>query len=553
MQRRTKLVMAVLTAFLVAPTLADANGRTQQRRVRGKRVTKYKLNPQAFQRQFGWAPESIKRALSVEVRHPALQGGKDMVGTHTFGQSEIKVIPAHDATGSVRFANGKKLVRGDHELSKALKPGEFGFLVHQRQANGGYAKGVVDMTRGAMDPNTAKELAKIWDTHISIATGVKRVDANGKRRKGVVTFNMPQGYPGGDEGAGRFGLYDSGQWAYGNLTLLKPKMPTYLSKSQKRAFNKNMFTMLAGFNAVSNFPGDYNGSDPLSVKTPAEVRHAVKMMIQGVAGSAAEQAAARTFFAKKENLIYCAELAFTALSAAMHAPLNTRTVVSELGVSAETWGNFKREIGKHNSGQRSAFTSKNSAENEQIKHAKIGVSPKNLKAAHEYAPAEQRAAEGQKMAFGPMKASDIIANALAVQFPRSKWGEARGSVVQRHAWEAMKPGVLEQISGNGAGQTAEQQAAQGAAIQQLFGQIDAVVGREHANYGAFRDAIRPLVYGAQQLPGLNFVPPHLLHLSAMSPNATWVKAGMVGLEYAGTVVNAKLLDKVTKYQPAAAE
>jgi hypothetical protein len=492
--------------------------------------------------------------LSVQVKHPALPGGSDMVGTHVFknpakhNQRVPTVIPAHDNLGQVSFASGGKLVRGDHALAKKLRPGQFAFMIHQRQAHPDYAKGKVDLTTPA-GGDQSKELSKLWDTHISIAVGVKRsqnIPGRKKKKAGVVTLNMPQGYPGGDHGAGRLGLYDSGQWAYGNLTMAVPKFPSYVNKSKQKAFTKNMRTMLAGFDAVSVFPGDYNGGDPLTVKTPADVQKAVKMMVQGVAGTSAEKQAARTFFSNPKNKIYCAELAYTAASAALHVPLNDANVVQKLGVSQATWKRFKLEIGKHNSGQASAFTTEGSAENPMIKNVKIGVSPASLKPMPEYAPAAKRAAERQKMAFAPMTAADIVANALAVQFPRSKWGEQAGSRVQADAWNAMKQGIMAQLQGNGdrGGMTPEQRTA----VNTLLQGVGQVISTPHANYSAFRQAIKPLLDQARRIPGLQFTPPHLFHLNMKAADRTWVNKGLLGLEYGGTVVNAKLLDRKLELQ-----
>jgi hypothetical protein len=554
--RRTALSAVVLGVCLFTLSANAQPNRGSRVRPRGRHVTKYQLNGQAFQGQFGWNPGSVKRMLSVEVHHPALPGGKDMVGTHVFknparnGQKEPTVIPAHDDLGQVSFASGGKLVRGDHALAKKLRPGQFAFMIHQRQANQQYAGGKVDLTAG-VGGEQSKELSKLWDTHISIAVGIKRpqgIPGRKKLKAGVATLNMPQGYPGGDFGAGRLGLYEGGQWAYGNLTMAVPKFPSYVGKGEVKQFTRNMRTMLAGFDAVGVFPGDYNGGDPLANKTPADIRNAVKMMIQGVAGTPTEKRQAQAFFSNPLNKLYCAELAYTAASAAVHVPLNDATVIGKLGVSQETWKSFKKEIGKHNSGRSSAFTAQNSAENPMIKNVKLGVSSSKLKPLPEYAPASIRAAERNKMAFAPMTAADIVANALAVQFPRSKWGERAGSRVQSDAWGAMRQGIMAQLQGNGdrGGMTDQQRTA----VNTLLDGVGQVIATPHADYNAFRRAMSPLLAQARQIPGLQFTPPHLFHLNLKAADRTWINRGLLGLEYGGTVVNAKLLDRKLEFQPA---
>ena len=555
MRVQRTLTWAVLSAFFAGGGLASANtgAAPQQRRVRAKRVVSYKLNPAKAQEAWGWAPKDIKRMLSIEVRHPALPGGKDLVATHIFpnpkraGAFEPSVIPAHDSPEKVKMANGATLVRGDSELAKHVKPGEFAFVVHQRQGNPQYANGVLDVTEGNGGGGGFTEATKLQDTHLAIMVGVKRRIEGLKRAKaGTITLNMPQGYPGGEFDAGRFGLYEGGPWAYSNLTLLKPKYPSYVGRSEQHHYAKNMRTMLAGFNAVAHFPGDYNGGDPLSVKTPDEVRRAVKMMINGLAGNGTEQAASKAFFADTQNQLYCAEYGFTSVNAALQVPLNDTNVLA-LGVRPETWTKFKQEIGKHNSGKVSVFTSRNSAENEQIKHLKIGVAPKTLKPMHEYAPAEIRSAERAKMALAPMTGADIIANFLAVQFPRQKWGESVGSQVQGDAFKAMRPVLVDQINSNG--QVPAEQAAQ---LEGLLDGIGKVIATDHGSYKNFRTAIAPLRQAAAGLPGLRYAPPHLFHLAALNPERTWTGKGLIGLAYEGTIVNAKWLDRVISKAPIAA-
>src|SRR5262249_25570046 len=156
---------------------------------------------------------------------------------------------------------------------------------------------------------------------------------------GAITVNNPQTYE-----QGKFG---DEQYA---MVFLRPVYPSYLSAAQKKAFETNVRTMLLGFNAVTNFPGDYNGGDPLGGRDPDHVREYVKEMVLALNGDAT----ARDWFTKKENQVYCAELAFLSFSAGLLVPLNDATMVPLVG--ADQWKKFQDIIAKHDAGQPTALT-----------------------------------------------------------------------------------------------------------------------------------------------------------------------------------------------------
>ncbi|MBW2736528.1 MAG: hypothetical protein JRH20_29420 [Deltaproteobacteria bacterium] len=72
------------------------------------------------------------------------------------------------------------------------------------------------------------------------------------------------------------------------------------------------------------------------------VQQHVVMTIFGAAGTAAEKAQAREFFAKPENKLYPAESLVFAQRAAQSFPFDKKTVVGELGVSEATWQRLEK-------------------------------------------------------------------------------------------------------------------------------------------------------------------------------------------------------------------
>jgi hypothetical protein len=431
--------------------------------------------------------------------------------THLFGQP-VHVIPYHNAD-NVTDADGNAVARGDAVIAEYFAPGEIGIAVkHHRPEHR-------TLLLEGGSPDSMKENFKLQDTHIEIVVGVDREGA-----PGAITLNNPQSYE-----SGRFG---SAEYP---MIFLRLRYPEYLSAEQALAFRNNIRTMATAFNAVSNFPGDYNGGDPLGARNPEELREHVSQMVRAIAGDEA----AREWFTKTENLIYCAELAFVSLSAGMHFPLNAETFVPLVG--EDVWSRFVAALEKHNNGDRTAFTEMN--ENDYAALVHLDLAPADLQAAWSYAPS----AEAQsQLAFQPFTVADIVEQFLATHLPRRELGEDLAPA-QGAALQAMKPGLLEALSLDRVPLLTMPEIAMAPVDQRpglmaryqvegLYSNIVRIVSMRHDSYQAFRDAIGPHIALARTMTGPRdasgtglFVPPSIFHVVAQDRHPS----GLLDLEYVG--------------------
>ena len=272
---------------------------------------------------------------------------------------------------------------------------------------------------------------------------------------------------------------------------------------QAQQFNDNIRTMMAGFNTVSNFPGDYNGGDPLAAHTVERVKEHTAMMVKAIGGDAD----ANAFFDDPLHQIYCAELAHVATSAGLIVPLNATTMVPVVG--QEAWDKFIAEVSKHNAARAlieqdgelyeklaagdeaalteagieiSAFVAGN--DNKRVALVELTLADEGLLAAAEYAPAESQAAERVKIAFKPMTMADIVEQFLRTHVPREQLGETMAPV-QGMLLQKMKPGLLEAM---GMDQMPDEDPRK-VAVNGLFGQLVQVVSTPYGSYQEFRTAL----------------------------------------------------------------
>ncbi|MBW2702763.1 MAG: hypothetical protein JRF33_18230 [Deltaproteobacteria bacterium] len=439
--------------------------------------------------------DSIEQAYTVQVDLGEIKFGAP---THLFGVP-VNIIPYSNDDG-VTDAEGGAFPLGDQEIAQLFPPGQVGYAIkhHRPQYRTLNVAGMED---------DMKEHMKLQDTHIEIVVGVWR-----DSQHGAITINNPQGYE-----DGLFGT------AHYPMIFVKPVFPEYLSGAQLTSFMDNIRTMVVGFNSVSNFPGDYNGGDPLAANSPDKVREHVDMMVRSIAGDTL----ARDFFLDPANEIYCAELAHVATSAGMLMPLNAGTMVPRVG--QDTWDLFIAELEKHNAGDSSTFTELN--DNGRVALVELSLAPEDLLPAPDYAPADIQAAERQKLAFQPMTMADIVASFMRTHVPREQLGEQMAPV-QGMLLEKMKPGLLEAMAMDQI--PAEDPRRQ--AIDGLFAQLVSVVSTPYDNYAAFQTALAPLMDQARMMTGPRddtgkglFVPPSLLHIIAQGKH----NGGMIGLLYVG--------------------
>ena len=414
--------------------------------------------------------------------------------THIFG--DINVIPYDDGLDAMD-ARGNVAAFGDDIIATYFQPGEIGIAVKHHRPE------FRNLDLNGMNGQGFKEHFKLQDTHIEVPVGV---EIDGQPR--VITLNNPQSYENG-----RFGTKDY------PLFFLKLGYPDYLSEEQIAQFQDNIRTMTLGFNAVSDFPDDYNGGDPLAAYTPEKVLEHSAQMVRAISGDTD----ARTWFQDPANLVYCAELSYLGLSAGMIAPLNKETF--EPIVGASVWAAFEDAVNKHNNGEITAFTELN--DNDLAKHVKATIAPSALLPAPAYAP--DGSTDDQKVAINPMTMADIVAAFLRTHLPRQQFGEALAPI-QGAVLQAMFPGLLEAMAMDQLPDTDPRRMA----VDALFAEIVTVVGTSYSDYAEFQAALEPYMEQARMMTGPRddtgtglFVPPSAYHLAAQGLNP----GGLIEFEY----------------------
>lgn len=513
MIRRTWLARSVFALCLAALPLAAACTTTEVTEEETGEddvtlKTNYDVDFTKYNAIYGTTFQKPEEAYTLLVK----VGDKTIPApTHLFGEA-VNVIP-YSNDDNVRTAEGRKLLRGDSIIAQVFKPGQVGIAVKHHRSE------YPNLDLNTADPTTMKEHFKLQDTHIEVVVGVKRDGKNG-----AITLNNPQGYERGAFGDEKYAMI-----------FLRPVYPTYLSADQKKQFENNVRTMLVGFNAVTNFPGDYNGGDPLGARDPDKVREYVKQMVLAINGDTA----AREWFKKKENLVYCAELAFLSFSAGLIAPLNDATMIPLVG--ADAWTKFQATITKHNAGERTAFLELN--QNERVKYVRdLTVAPADLKPAASYGPAS----EAKKLALQPMTMADILDEFMRTHIPREIAGEALAPA-QGAVLKAMKPGLLEQMRMNELPATDPRRVA----VEQLFDKMVETVGKSYGSYAEFRSSLEPLLVQARAITGPRgdtgeglFVPPSLFHVAAQGK-----RAGLLRFQYEGHGVHVGAVKRAVRTRP----
>ena len=443
--------------------------------------------------------------------------------THLFGDV-VNIIP-YSNEDDVTDAAGEAFPRGDMVVAKYVKPGDvaIGLKMHRPEQR------FVDLNDA--DPNNMKEHFKLLDTHIELVVGVDRAEHG---QAGAITLNNPQSYE-----SGRFG-----NKTY-SMIFLTPVLPDY-ALGRAGDYMNNIRAALVGFNATSDFPGNYNGGDPLGAYNPERLQEYVDQMVRGIAGDQA----ALDWFEQDENLIYCAELAFISFSAGSIVPLTRSFMAPRVG--EQVWDGFLSQVELHNKGvdelaaggsvsEPSAFVSLN--DNKRVAMVRIVLPPEDLPPMAELAPNPAQAKT--QMALTAMTMSDIVEQFMRTHIPREKLGEALAPV-QGAVLAKMQPGLLETM---GMDQLPDSDPNKQAVLA-LFEQLVQVVSTPFGSYDEFRAAIEPLLAQARKVTGPRgedgnglFVPPSVFHVAAQGKHH-----GLLGFEYIGHGVHVS--NVVQKAGPA---
>ena len=447
--------------------------------------------------------------------------------THLFGDV-VNIIP-YSNDDNVTDANGEDFARGDMVISKYYKPHKLGFALKMHRPE----KRIVDLNNS--DAANMKEDFKLQDTHLGAVVGVEKAEHG---QPGAITLNNPQTYEGGKWGNPTY-----------SMIFLEPVFPGWAQDHQSQYID-NVRSMMLGFNAATNFPGDYNGGDPLGAHNPEKLRTYVGHMVRAVTGDQESQ----DWFKKDENMVYCAEMVFMSWSAGLIVPMNKANI--EPLVGAEVWQKFAKEVEKHNEGvdefvatgevsDPSAFVKMNG--NKRSALVRITLAPDDLPPMAELSPNPEHARK--LMALTPMTMADIVQQFMRTHIPRQLLGEelagAQAAVLQK-----MKPGLLESM---GLDRVPDDHPSR-LAVDALFAEIVETVGKQYGSYEEFREALEPLMAKARQVtgprpgdesgPGL-FVPPSLFHVAAQGEFH-----GLIGVQYVGHGVHTS---NVVKRADAAPE
>lgn len=502
-------------AMAVAPILAGTvttgctGGDTQEQTENVTALTNYEVNIDRMNAQY---PSEVPITKAADAWTAIVKVGDKTIPapTHLFGDV-INIIPYSNADGDLD-AKGEKFDRGDQIIAKYYKPGKVGIGLKMHRPE----KRVIDLNNS--DAANMKEDFKLQDTHIEIVMGVEKAEHG---HQGAITLNNPQNYE-----QGRFGD------ATYSMIFLEAVFPGYAQDYQKQYID-NVAAMTIGLNAVTNFPGDYNGGDPLAGNTPDKVREYTRRMVLAITGDDES----REWFRDAANQVYCAELAFLAYSAGLITPLNKQTVAPMVG--DDTWKKFVEEVDKHNKGvdefqqtgnisEPSAFVELN--DNKRVAMARITLAPDNLVPMAELAPNPEIARE--LLALTPLTMADIVQQFMRTHIPRQLLGEALAPA-QAAVLAKMKPGLIETM---GLDRVPEDHPSR-IAVDALFAQLVEAVGVQYESYQAFRTAIEPLMEKARQVTGPRpgdetgeglFVPPSLFHVAAQGEYH-----GLIGFQYVG--------------------
>ncbi|MBW2458493.1 MAG: hypothetical protein JRI68_28600 [Deltaproteobacteria bacterium] len=483
----------------------------------------YELN---FARMNEIYPDAVPIATPADAWTALVTVGEQTIPapTHLFGDV-INIIP-YSNDDNVTDASGAEFKYGDQEVAKVFKPGQLGIGLKMHRPE----KRSLDLNNS--DAAAMKEDFKLQDTHIEIVVGVEKAEHGAP---GAITLNNPQTYENG-----RFG-----NETY-SMIFFRPEVPEYAAQYAD-AYESNSRLALVGFNAVTEFPGDYNGGDPLGARDPDKLREYVDQMVRAIGGDTAAQ----DWFKTTENMVYCAELAFIALSAGVIQPINATTMVPRVG--QDVWDAFVAQVNLHNQGvdefqetgnvtTPSNFLALNG--NKRVGMVRIELAPEDLRPIAELSPDPAGAA--QQLALTPMTMSDIVEQFMRTHLPRQILGEAMAPV-QGAVLAKMKPGLLETMGMNEMPETDPRRVA----VEQLFEQLVQVVSTPFENYDAFRAAIEPLLAAAREITGPRdgsgnglFVPPSLFHVAAQGQHP-----GLIKLQYEGHGVHVSATQKSATPEP----
>jgi hypothetical protein len=342
---------------------------------------------------------------------------------------------------------------------------------------------------------------KFQSTHIQLVVGLEG---------GVATLNNPKQYENGLFGDNKY-----------PMIFLRLKFPEGISEEKARHYMDNIRSWLVILNTYTEFPGDYDGGDPLSCVTKEALAKFAKMLVAALLGDEG----ARAWLKDPEQRAYCAELAYLALNLGVYFPLNATFLGSDTEkVKAELAS--KDFLDMH--------------PNEFVDEIDLHNAPETLRPIDEEIAVEPGAGLfWAGLAVKPFCCADMVAEFLRRAVSRKAMGEEKGAVVQGQVLRGARPSFYKLLHLEGDDTKA--------AFDSLLDRALAIIETPFPSYDEFRAALAPVLKDLSEFSlahGMAYIPPHAFLLRATDFITEGKREGLFGFTYVGHGVHASLVKGV---------
>lgn len=384
--------------------------------------------------------------------------------------NQIKLVPYNDTLGPAQT-----------ELKKLFAKGEIGIAIKHHSPH---------------PDSDMPEQIKLQCTHIQIIVGVT---------DGVITINNPQNY--------QNGLF--GDPSYPSI-FIKPKFPEHFSLEQVNAYITNIRTWLTIANTFTEFPGNYNGSDPLTCINKDKVIQMGNALLGALQNNASDIA----WLQHPDQQVYCAELALLSLNLGLHFPLN------------------KKHLGQQFEKIKSHILSKTFLNNNGNVYAKlvdVAMASEELLSVDDLITTNPEN-KFHDLAVTPFSVADMIEQFIQRVIPRQELGETEGAKYQSIVFEKIKPTLKDFLEIEGS--TAEQE------FDTAINEVSKIVGTAHSSYSDFRNALLPVFRKLDKISmtyGLTYIPPHCFLVRATDCITKQKQTGLIGWSYVGHGIHSSIL------------
>ena len=357
--------------------------------------------------------------------------------------------------------------------------------------------GISIMHHSPIPDSNPKESIKLQCTHIQLVMGVKA---------GVVTINNPSKYLAGSFGDKSYPMIIS-----------KIKSNGRVPGDLWTKYEKNIRTWAVIANAFTVFPDDYNGSDPLKVRTKEQLIEFGNYLLEALCGDEG----AREWLRHPNQHLYCAELAFIAMNLGLYFP------ISEMKIGSDLFSRVKAALAEFD------FVAK--TQNPVIDQIEISVAEEEFPSySHFVGSGEIKDGFWSNLIVRPYFASDMIERYIQAVVPRNMLGEEEGSQFQKELVKKIKLPLFEMLN------LPEKMRDK---FESLFADLVSIIGIEYRSYEEFRDAIEPRLIEISKLAshdGKAYIPPSL-YLDELTKNQIGISNGIVRWEYVGHGIHKSVI------------